>query len=297
MTEPADPGLENLIASWQLMLNAAKKRARTLDTYEKNVRAYLAWCTERSVIPVLSRSQVIEFLAWMNDSKMAATTMRARLVALRSFAKWCAKEGELPSNELSDIEPAGLEERFRPILSLEQFGALVATCDVKAFKGKRDAALLHLMRDSGGRSQEILDMALADVSVKDGTALVHGKGGRDRIIPFRTDTAAAVDRYIRARRHHKLAESNVLWLGDRGQNFGYSALWKMVNNKCVEAEISHVHPHMFRRMFADEWLSAGGSTDGLMALAGWRDPQMIKHYAGARANVRALEEHKRLFGK
>jgi hypothetical protein len=35
--------------------------------------------------------------------------------------------------------------------------------------------------------------------------------------------------------------------------------------------------------------------DGLMAIAGWENMEMIKVYAGARANVRALEEHKRLF--
>lgn len=292
-----DPDLEGLIASWELELRAARKSARTLDTYVKNARAYLKWCTSvAEETPVLSRNQVLGFIVWMQDTDMEAATMRSRLTALKSFAKWCAKEGELPANEVAGITAPKLGEKHRPQVTDEQFAALIGTCDTKTFKGKRDAALLYLMRDCGGRSQELLGLELGEISVSKGHALLHGKGERDRMIPFSPETASAIDRYLRARRTHKLAGSDIVWLGDRNQRFGYSAMWKMITRKAVTAGIAHVHPHMFRRMFADRWLSAGGSVDGLMALAGWKDPSMIRHYAGARANARALDEHQRLFG-
>lgn len=71
----------------------------------------------------------------------------------------------------------------------------------------------------------------------------------------------------------------------------------MVKRRAAIAGVRDVHPHRFRRTFADNWLSEGGSVDGLMAIAGWESMEMVKLYAGARANVRALEEHQRIFGQ
>jgi integrase/recombinase XerD len=293
----ANDGLDlpGLINSWVLELRAKGKSPGTVRTYAKGAKAYLVWCAGRAETPVLGRAQVQTFLAEAMEGGTQSTTMRSRLTALKSLSAWCAREGELAADEVVGIAHPQTGRKHRPMLSAEDVSALLATCDLKTFEGKRDTAILLLMIDCGGRSQEIIGLKVAEVSVAKGRALIHGKGGRDRLIAFRPATASAIDRYLRARRRHARAGDEALWLGERGYTFGYSGLYGMVVRRGEGAGVE-VHPHMFRRAFADNWLSAGGSVDGLMAVAGWEDPAMVKLYAGERANVRALEEHRRLFG-
>ena len=58
--------------------------------------------------------------------------------------------------------------------------------------------------------------------------------------------------------------------------------------------IQSVHPHRFRRSFADSWLAAGGSTDDLMHIMGWKTYDMVREYTEARAIPRAHNAHARL---
>lgn len=47
---------------------------------------------------------------------------------------------------------------------------------------------------------------------------------------------------------------------------------------------------MLRHTAASRWLAAGGSEGGLMAIAGWRRPDMLDRYAAATRASRAIEE-------
>ena len=61
-----------------------------------------------------------------------------------------------------------------------------------------------------------------------------------------------------------------------------------------QAGIQNVHPHRFRRSFADSWLAAGGSTDDLMHITGWKTYDMVREYTEQRGIARAHSAHARL---
>lgn len=138
-------------------------------------------------------------------------------------------------------------------------------------------------------------MAMDDVDVHRGIALItRGKGGKGRFVPFGSQTAKAIDRYLRLRRAHPLAETSTLWLGSGGQGFTYAALWRTLNLRADRAGIKHTHPHQLRHTGAQRWLSAGGSENGLMAVGGWADRSSMDRYVRASASERAIREAGRL---
>ena len=122
----------------------------------------------------------------------------------------------------------------------------------------------------------------------------RGKGGKARRVPFGPRTAAAIDRYQRTRRRHRLATSDALWLGQNGKEFGYYALRDMLNYRAGRAGITDMHPHLLRHVAADRWLTAGGSEGGLMAVAGWSRSDMLRRYTKTRAEARAADEARQL---
>jgi integrase/recombinase XerD len=113
-------------------------------------------------------------------------------------------------------------------------------------------------------------------------------------VPFGPQTARALDRYLRLRRQHRLADTPALWLGDQGRGFGYNALHFTLGRRAEAAGIRGFHPHVLRHTAAHRWLAAGGSEGGLMAVAGWARRDMLDRYAAATASERAAAEAKSL---
>lgn len=170
------------------------------------------------------------------------------------------------------------------------------------FETARDHAMIRMLRSEGIRRGELLGMVMyslpADVIKNPLIRLVPLKGaraaGEGRLIALAPATARALATYLRARRHHALADSDWLWLGTRNRGgFGKTGLRKMLVRRAEQAGYMGVTPHQFRHTFSDAWLKSGGSEGDLMRLNGWKSRAMVDRYADDVANQRALEAKRR----
>ncbi len=147
------------------------------------------------------------------------------------------------------------------------------------------------MAETGMRAGEVINLTVADVDLVRGLVTVRrGKGGKGRVAPFGPHTARAIDRYLRARRAHRLADTAALWLGDRGKELAYFGLRNTLQYRAELAGLKGFHVHLMRHTAAARWLAAGGSEGGLMAVAGWSTRDMIDRYTRATAAERAAAE-------
>lgn len=290
-----DGELQDLLGSFTLHLRGERKSAQTVKTYTTGVRLFLAWCAREGIGPALDRPTVDKWVAALLDGGAEAATARSRQLGVRRFSAWLAAEGEIPADELAHMAPPKLDAKHVPVLSDEQLKAMIAACKGPQLRDKRDEALIRFMTETGARAGEVLALTVADVDLAAGAAVIRrGKGGKARTVPFGPRTGTAIDRYIRARRHHRLAAAPALWVGEGGKGFAYYGLRCALAYRAKLAGIGHFHPHMLRHTAADRWLSAGGSEGGLMAMAGWSQPDMLMRYTRARAEQRAAEEARRL---
>ncbi len=285
-----------LLGSWELALRAERKSPQTVKSYGDGVRRFLAWCEQHGCAAVLDRPTVNAFVASLLEGGAAPATAASRQLALRRFSAWLAEEGELDSDGLFGLKSVKLDTQVVEPLSDEEIKALIKACAGKDLRARRDEALIRLMVETGTRAGEAAALLLADVDLREGVAIVRrGKGGKGRRVPFGPQTALALDRYLRLRRAHSLADSSpALWLGDRGKPFNYDGLHRSLRYRADVAGIQGFHPHKLRHTAAHRWLAAGGSEGGLMAVAGWTRPDMLLRYTRAQASSRAAEEARRL---
>ena len=170
------------------------------------------------------------------------------------------------------------------------------------FETARDHAIIRILRSEGIRRMELLGMVMhtlpADVIQNPMFRLVPLKGaraaGEGRLVILAPSTARALAMYLRARRHHPLADSDWVWLGTRGRGrlLG-TGIRKMLIRRAEQAGYAGVTPHQFRHTFSDAWLKSGGSEGDLMRLNGWKSRAMVDRYADDVANQRALEAKRR----
>lgn len=285
------PDLAGLLPSWTLALRAERKSPRTVASYNEGVQGFLRWCTDTGTAPELTRTTVAAFTAALLDNGAEPATARSRHMAVRRFAAWLVAEGELDTNPLSEMKPPKLDSKVTAALSDDQLKTMIKVCEGKTFLDRRDTAIVRFMAETGVRAAELLGMTLpGDVDLGRGVAIVHGKGGKARVVPFGPQTAAAIDRYLRARRTHRLADGGPLWLGGGGQSFGYHGLDRAMKKRAEAAGITGFHLHLLRSTAATRWLRAGGSEQGLMSVAGWSTRSMLDRYTGASAAERAAAE-------
>jgi site-specific recombinase XerD len=289
---PTLPGLAELLPSWQLAMKAERKSPSTIASYSEGVRGFLRWCESTGTTAELTKTNVQAFTAALLENGAEPATARSRHMALRQFAAWLVDEGELNSNPLIGVTPPKLDSKVTEALTDDQLKRLIKACQGKGFLDRRDEAIVRFMAETGVRAGELLGMMLpTDIDLERGVATVRrGKGYKGRTVPFGPQTAAAIDRYMRARRTHRLADAGPLWLGGGGQTFGYHGLNVAMKKRAEVAGIKNFHLHLMRSTAATRWLRAGGSEGGLMAMAGWSTRSMVDRYTGASPAERAAAE-------
>lgn len=292
---------ELLAQSWQLALRAQRKSPQTLKAYGDGVRGYLAWCAAKPAEP-MNRAALNLWVAELLENGSAAATARSRQLAVRRFSSWLTEEGEIPSDPFLGVKAPKLDEQVVEPLTEDEIRRMLKACvppkgatQAQMLWHRRDEAIIRFMFETGTRAGECVALQVDDVDLGAGSAIVRrGKGGKGRSVPFGPQTSLAIDRYLRLRRGHRLADSSDLWLGDRGKRFSYDALHKTLRLRADQAGVIGFHPHKLRHTAAHRWLAAGGSESGLMAVAGWQRPDMLMRYTKAQASARAAEEARKL---
>ena len=116
---------------------------------------------------------------------------------------------------------------------------LLATPDGRRPQAVRNRALIALLLDSGLRLAEVAGITLGELDLKDQIVRIHGKGRKDRPVPFSEGTVDYLRTWIRVRG------------GEAGSLFGLSryGIRQLLTRIGQETGI-HVHPHKFRHTAA-----------------------------------------------
>ena len=303
----ADLPLTAFVTSWQLALEAAAKSPRTVRSYLDSVRALHAFLASQGLPSDVEgvEAEHLRVFLLAEERRTSAVSAAVHFRNLRVFFGWLASEEERPNpNPMSRVEGPKVSKKAEPFFQDEELARLLETCQGSSFGDRRDTAILRVLIDTGLRVSglanlryDLHDEDRNDVILTQRRLRIRLKGGDETWVPIGKKAAAALDRYIRVRARHDQASSPWLWLGMQGHNTAHmtdSGIRDMVGRRGDQAGIQNVHPHRFRRSFADKWLAAGGSTDDLMHITGWKTYDMVREYTEARGIARAHDAHTRL---
>jgi integrase/recombinase XerD len=218
-------------------------------------------------------------------------TQAKRLVSVRVFFQWLARNHHLLYNPASELELPRPEKRLpRHILSVAEVEQILNATDSEEASGLgvRDRAMLEALYSTGMRRSELVNLRVDDVDIERGTVLIRqGKGAKDRMVPIGERACRWIEKYLYTVRPLYIddVDSAVLFLAKHGEGMQGKQL-SVIVKKAIEAanleRFQDTHPnaacHLFRHACATHMLENGADIRYIQALLGHEDLSTTEVY-------------------
>ena len=145
----------------------------------------------------------------------------------------------------------------------------------------RNQALLELLYATGMRVSEIVNLRLEDLNLQASSAIVRGKGDKERIVPFGVAARDALQIYLRDARARLcgLRRSPLVFVDRSGTGLSRERVWRIVREAKLDGKAS---PHMLRHSCATHMVGNGADLRTVQTILGHADiatTQVYTHVA------------------
>ncbi len=273
----------------------------TIKNRRVHIGFFLDWCQERGLSePVDVTRTVLEsyqrHLVHYRKSTgepLSFRSQHARLVPLRVWFKWMAREHYLLHNPASELELPRTGFRLpKAVLSIAEVEQVMQQPNVHDVLGLRDRAILETLYSTGMRRLELATLKLHHLDLERGTVFIsQGKGQKDRMIPIGERAAAWVTKYLNQSRPHLVSEPDdgTVFLSNAGDVMTLDYLTQLVATHVDAAGIGKRGAcHMFRHTMATLMLEGGADIRFIQAMLGHADLKTTQIYT--QVSIRQLQE-------
>jgi site-specific recombinase XerD len=230
----------------------------TRRAYRVDVREFAAWLDRRGTtlqdVDVRALADYAAELGRARPRKLAPATIARKLAAVKAFLRHALGKERVPDASFAPRRPLRLPDAPRP----QEVDRELEALDGEGPLAVRNRTLVELVYSAGLRSQEAVDLDLADVDFDQELVHVRGKGGKERVVPLGEEASHRLAVYLReARPELARGAENALFLSARGRRLDTSTLRRLLP-----------HPHRLRHAFATHLLEGGADLRTIQELLG-----------------------------
>jgi site-specific recombinase XerD len=308
---------------------AVARSGETVKTYRVALGRFVEFLGARapdaSAVPTtteqLTADQPVDFVRWLGASRAVRSTVQLYATAVTGFYAFLVREQLRPGLELELMRlrlralrgkrPRGLP-RVPPDEIVERIVAAaraVPPADTRAGEciRLRNIAVVETLRGSGLRVSEAVSLRRGDLDHAGRSAVVTGKGGKQRLVFFTDPSWRAIETYLEARgdavggrgvasiplfaRHDSRARNRPLPLTTQSIR---DVVWELAGR--AGADELGLTPHRFRAWFATHMVAETGDLAATQDLLGHESADTTRVYTKV-ASQRLADAHRRAFGR
>jgi integrase/recombinase XerC len=279
-------------------LRATDRAVATQRAYLSDLRAFLDWTRERSLLaPSDVDLRVLrEYLAYMTARGDERTSIGRRRASLRSYFNWMVERGHLGESPAARLSAPKPNSNLPKIVVREQLDALLDDDWGEDEWATLDRAVCEVLYGAGLRVSELCGLDLESVDFDQGLVRVMGKGRKERIVPLHQRGMDAVRLWIYDARDDVLNRESpreALFFNRRGRRLGPRDVRRILENRVNRG---HVHPHALRHTYATHLLEGGADlrvVQELLGHASLTTTQIYTHVSKSRLQKVHRDTHPR----
>ncbi len=255
--------MTNEIINFRRHLKRRNYSPHTVKYYLNIVKQFVLWLDV--AIEQATDKKIDAYIDYLHDKRMQPASINCYLAIIRVFYSYLKYEEQV---KLTNPVKSGRRLRVpkplpRPLREdqIDQFFDVI--------KSKRDWAMFRLMLRCGLRVEEVSDLTLGAIDLKQRKLMVlNGKGSKDRVVYISDDAAAALDAYLKLRRHSRMKKVFLVEKGDyKGKPISVRGIQKRIEYYAKKSGIT-VCCHRLRHTMASQLLDAEAEVETIQDLLG-----------------------------
>lgn len=280
----------------------------TIREYRRDITQFFDFLTPpgEKTMPLgeIDHKIVREYVSSMYDQQLERSSIARHLASLRTFFKFCMREGLAKQNPARLVSSPKLPKRVPRVLTPEEMNAFLdnlASPPAGRAGGKpptakqreneklilkRDRAILELLYSSGLRVGELVGLDVINIDRWGQMVRVLGKGRKERIVPYGNKAKAALESYLPVREEiaarTREPDEEAFFLSGQGRRLTSGAVRMVVKKYARLCNVNwDLHPHSLRHAFATHLLADGADLRAIQELLGHVSLSTTQRYTQA----------------
>ncbi|MFH1415101.1 MAG: tyrosine recombinase XerC [Elusimicrobiota bacterium] len=207
-------------------------------------------------------------------------SMNRKLSSIKSFFTYMRKSGLIKKNPALKVTAGKAVTKYPDVLTLKETEKLFNYKFGMKKLDIRDRAVLEFLYSTGCRVEEASSLDLNKLDLLGGTAVVYGKGRKERVVPLGRFSVDRIHEYLKIREEGAwgIIEPAV-FINSRGGRITTRSIRRIVKKYAALSGINkNVGPHTLRHTFATHMLETGCNLRTVQELLGHRRLQTTQRY-------------------
>lgn len=278
------------------LLLVKRNSEQTAMTYKLSAQEFLHWLqSERIKLKEVTAQNLTYYLVKRKSDGTSEVTLAKDISGIRALGDYLVRKNLWTENVALVLERPKAAKNLPKVLTVDEVDVLLSYIDTKTPLGKRDDALFELIYSCGLRISEVCDLKIANVHLEEQIILVHGKGDKERFVPFGDRAKEKLELYINEIRPGLVKDKAVpeLFVNYKGEPISRKGVWKRFHEIEEQSGIS-AKVHTLRHSFATHLLQGGADLRSVQELLGHADLSTTTIYTHV-TNEQLKEAHDEYF--
>lgn len=221
------------------------------------------------------------YLGFLHKKNKKSTVAR-KLSAIRSFFQHLVKYGVIQDNPADMILTPKQGKPLPVYLPVDDMFRLLDSIKTDTLLSMRNRAIFETLYSSGIRVSELAEMDVTHIDIPQQVIRVHGKGGRERIVPVGEKAVQAIKAYRKKLQIETGIDSfgeGPLFLNKNKGRLSTRSIARILDKLVQECSLNvPISPHALRHTFATHMLDAGADLRVVQELLGHKSLSTTQKY-------------------